>query len=160
MPPTSSDTTAITIERADPRGHDAAALLEILSQILTRITGASGNASFEVSDVETPGSRFLIAYDSAGRAVGCGSYRRQSESEVEIKRMLALPGTRGVGAALLEALELAARDDGYRTVILETRRVNAPAVAFYTRHGYAAIPNFGRYRGRAEVICFAKQLGG
>lgn len=158
MSQTSSDPTAVSIERADPRGRNATALIDILSQTLTRITGASGNASFNISDVEMPRSLFLLAYDRERRAVGCGGYRPHSEGEAEIKRMLALPGTRGVGTAVLGALERAARQDGYSTAILETRRVNERAVTFYMRHGYSVIPNFGRYHGRAEAVCLAKQL--
>ena len=158
MPRTNSEPTAVSIVPADPRGPEATMLLDLLSETLAGITGASGRASFDVADVETEGSLFLLARDAAGRTVGCGCYRRFSDEEAEIKRMLALPGTRGVGAALLAALEDHARLDGYATAILETRRVNERAVAFYRRHGYAVIPNFGRYRDRPEAICFGKTL--
>ena len=159
MPPTRSRPTLARIERCDPRGREATVLPEILPQTLSRLTGASGEASFDLADVEAPGSLFVIAYDPAGRPIGCGSYRRHSDDEAEIKRMLALPGTRGAGSALLAALELSAQKDGYRTAILETRKVNERAVTFYARHGYAVIPNYGRYKGRDEAICFAKRLG-
>ncbi len=158
MPRTSSEPTAVSIAPADPRGPEATLLLDLLSETLAGITGASGRASFDVSDVEAEGTLFLLARDGAGRAVGCGCYRRFSADEAEIKRMLALPGTHGVGSALLAALEDRARLDGYATAILETRRLNERAVAFYLRHGYAVIPNFGRYRGRPEAICFGKAL--
>ena len=156
--PTHSERTEVAIAQGDPRDNEAAALLEALSQTLSAITGSSGTASFDPADVAVPRSLFLIARDRTGQAVGCGSYRPHSETEAEIKRMLALPGTRGVGAALLAALERAARDDGYSTAICETRRANARAVAFYLGQGYAVVPNFGRYRGRPEAICFAKGL--
>ena len=158
MPRTNSEPTAVSIVPADPRGPEATMLLDLLSETLAGITGASGRASFDVADVETEGSLFLLARDAAGRTVGCGCYRRFSDEEAEIKRMLALPGTRGVGAALLAALEDHARLDGYATAILESRRANERAVAFYRRHGYAVIPNFGRYRDRPEAICFGKTL--
>ena len=158
MSRTSSEPGGVTIARGDPRSADAALLLDVLSRTLARITGSSGKASFDIADVEVPRSLFLVAYDRDRRPVGCGSYRPHSPSEAEIKRMLALPGTRGVGAALLAALEQAALDDGYRTAICETRRVNEGAVAFYARHGYAVIPNFGRYEGRPEAVCFGKPL--
>ena len=47
---------------------------------------------------------------------------------------------------------------GYRAVWLETRRVNARAVAFYGRHGYAVIPNYGKYAGRPDAECLGRDL--
>jgi ribosomal protein S18 acetylase RimI-like enzyme len=160
MRPKNSEVTAVTVAPADPRSAEAQGLLDVLSETLAGITGSSGRASFDVADVEGDRAQFLLARDASGRAVGCGAYRAFSADDTEIKRMLALPGTRGVGAALLTAIESAARADGYETAILETRRVNEHAVAFYRRHGYTEIANFGRYVGRPEAICMAKKLAG
>jgi len=73
--------------------------------------------------------------------------------------MYAVPGSSGVGAAVLAYLETEARALGYTHFWLETRRVNQRAVAFYEKHGYARIPNFGKYVGKTEAVCFAKALG-
>ena len=59
---------------------------------------------------------------------------------------------------MLAALEAKAQSLGYDEVRLETRRVNTVAVGFYRRAGYREIPPYGRYVGRPEAICFAKQL--
>lgn len=90
--------------------------------------------------------------------MGCGGYRPLEPGVAEIKRMYARPGTRGVGAALLAALERRARADGYAAVRLETRRVNGRAVAFYARSGYAPVLAWGRYIGRPDAACFGKSL--
>ena len=68
------------------------------------------------------------------------------------------PGTRGVGAALLAHLEAAAAGFGYAQAWLETRRVNTRAVAFYRQHGYADIPNYGKYAGRTDALCLGKRV--
>ncbi len=73
--------------------------------------------------------------------------------------MYARPGTRGVGAALLAHIEDAAAGFGYTALWLETRHVNTRAVAFYLKHGYQIIPNYGKYAGRPEAACFAKDVG-
>ncbi|WP_332676761.1 GNAT family N-acetyltransferase [Brevundimonas sp.] len=104
------------------------------------------------------GAGFLLARDASGAALGCGGYRPLEPGVAEIKRMYAAPGTRGVGAALLAALEDRARADGYAEIRLETRRVNGRAVAFYDRSGYARIAPYGRYVGRADAVCFGKPL--
>ena len=47
---------------------------------------------------------------------------------------------------------------GYTEAVLETRRVNTHAVAFYLRCGYAEISRYGRYAARPETICLQKSL--
>jgi ribosomal protein S18 acetylase RimI-like enzyme len=42
--------------------------------------------------------------------------------------------------------------------VLETRKVNKKAVAFYLAKGYKVIENFGKYRGREEAVCFEKRI--
>lgn len=64
----------------------------------------------------------------------------------------------GTGRALLLALEAAAIRLDYRYILLETRKVNQRAVAFYLKQGYQVTENYGRYVGRDEAICFRKAL--
>ncbi len=45
---------------------------------------------------------------------------------------------RGVGRALLEAVEAEAASRGYRAVSCETQNTNVPAIRFYRRLGYSA----------------------
>ena len=146
------------VEPAHPSDTAASSLLDRLSETLATITGDSGRASFDPSDVEGAGAKFVLAYDVLEEAVGCGAYRPLSDGIGEVKRMFAIPGTKGVGALILAFLEASAFSDGYGELWLETRLINHRAVSFYERHGYSRIPNFGKYAGRAEAICFAKTL--
>ena len=146
------------IERADPTSPESRLLLEALSQTLQRITGSSGTASFDVGDVQGERACFAVARLDTGEAVGCGALRPLAPGIAELKRMFALPGSQGVGHALLSFLEQAARAFGYEQIWLETRRVNERAVRFYDRHGYALIDNYGRYVGRPEAVCLGKRL--
>ena len=148
----------LRIEPISPVHPDAVVLIDALSGALAAITGDPGRSSFDPADVELPRAKFLLAYDEAGRAVGCGAYRPLLAHVAEIKRMYALPGTRGVGAAILARLEADAAEDGYTETWLETRKVNERAVGFYLRNGYEIIPNFGKYAGRMDAVCFAKQM--
>jgi [ribosomal protein S5]-alanine N-acetyltransferase len=149
---------ACTVAPANPLGDEAQALLAARSGTLQQITASPGTASFDVADVQQPGAAFVLARTAEGRAVGCGALRPLQPGVAELKRMYAAPGTRGVGAQVLVALEAQAARLGHRELWLETRRVNARAVAFYLRQGYAVIPNYGRYAGRDEAVCFAKRL--
>lgn len=147
------------IEPVRPSDPVAVSLLQQLSETLEALTGSSGSSSFDPADVDGPGALFVAAYDEGDRPVGCGAYRPLSDGVAEVKRMFAVPGTQGVGAAILAFLERAALMDGYHALWLETRLVNERAVRFYEKHGYGRIANFGKYVGRPEAVCFAKELG-
>ena len=151
-------TAAIAVSAEDPSGADALALVAELSDALTGITGASGQASFDISDVGVPRACFALARDAHGRALGCGALRPLDAGIAEVKRMFARPGTRGVGSAVLGFLEAEAARHGYAALRLSTRLVNARAVAFYERHGYRRIAGYGRYAGSEVSVCFEKAL--
>ena len=127
-----------------------------LDASLAAICGDSGSGSFDPADVRAPGSMFLVARDD-GVALGCGALRPLAPGVAELKRMYARSGS-GAGRWLLAALEEQAAAFGYREVCLSTRRVNARALAFYARHGYLAVENYGRYAGRDASVCLGKRL--
>jgi ribosomal protein S18 acetylase RimI-like enzyme len=137
---------------------DAKVLLEALSETLETITGSSGKASFDPAEMQGERACFVIARNASGAPVGCGAIRPLQEDIAELKRMYAVPGYRGIGSAVLAHLERTAGQLGYRHIWLETRKVNTRAVAFYTRNGYTLIPNYGRYAGRDDAVCFGKLL--
>ena len=146
-----------TCAPADPDCDEARALIAELDAALAAICGDSGAKSFDTDDVRGPRSVFLLARDVAGVAVGCGALRPIEGDVAEVKRMYARPGS-GAGVQLLGELERRALQFGYRAIWLETRRVNARAVAFYDKHGYRVIPNYGKYVGRDDAICLGKIL--
>jgi GNAT superfamily N-acetyltransferase len=148
----------IHIASEDPESPDAAMLIGELSAALAAITGDSGKASFSPDDARGEGGCFVVARDAQGRALGCGAVRPLADGVAELKRMYARPGSRGAGRAVLEHLESAAAAMGYRELWLETRLVNERATAFYLKHGYRRIGNFGKYEGNALAGCYAKRL--
>jgi len=147
---------AVVIE--DPGTADAVQLLGELSSALQTITGSSGASSFDANDVRVENARFVVARDHAGQLLGCGAFRPLGDGVAEVKRMYARSRMPGVGSAILAFLEGEARHLGLTALRLETRRINQKAVSFYERHGYARIPNYGKYAGKAEAVCFEKQL--
>jgi GNAT superfamily N-acetyltransferase len=143
---------------ADPDSADARALIAELDAALAAICGDSGSASFDPADVRGPGALFLVARAAGGEAVGCGALRPLATGVAELKRMYARPGS-GAGRHLLAALEEQAARFGYRALWLSTRQVNLKALAFYGRHGFEPVENYGRYVGRGESVCLGKRLG-
>ena len=142
---------------ADPDSPESRELLRELGAALAAITGSDGTASFDAADVRGECACFLLARDADGLAVGCGALRPLADGVAELKRMYARPGS-GAGRFVLAALERQALAFGYTEAWLETRKVNARAVAFYEKHGYRVIPNYGKYVGRAEAVCLGKAL--
>lgn len=142
----------------DPGAPDAIALIDELSAALAAMTGDGGKSSFDADDVRVPRACFAVARDAQGHAIGCAAVRPLAEGVAELKRMYARPGNSGTGSALLAYLEEAAAALGYRAIWLETRAVNHRAVRFYSKRGYVIVPNYGRYAGRADAVCMAKQL--
>ena len=150
----------IAISLCDPDSAEASVLVAELSAALAAITGDSGQSSFAVADVRVARSLFAVARGADGALLGCAALRPLDElaGTGEVKRMFARPGTQGVGAALLAFVESAARDMAYAALALETRKVNRRAVAFYRKHGYKVISNYGKYIGRDDAICLGKAL--
>lgn len=94
-----------------------------------------------------PSVRFLVARID-GRAVGCGALVVGTDRTAEIKRMIVDAAFRkhGIGRALLEALETAAKQEAVRMIRLETGPLNTDALALYRRYGYRERGPFGAYR--------------
>jgi GNAT superfamily N-acetyltransferase len=96
------------------------------------------------ADFAPPGGAFLVGYDTAGRPLCGGGVKRLGDGVCEIKRMYVVPVARGrgLGVALLVALEDAARALGYRRVRLDTGPKQPAVEAMYRRAGYREIGNF------------------
>ena len=93
--------------------------------------------------------------------MGCGAVRRLDETTAELKRMYVEPSARGrgVGRALVEALEREAHRIGVAQVVLETGTRLAPAIRLYESLGYSRIPLFGEYLASPETsLCFGKSI--
>lgn len=87
---------------------------------------------------------FLVAVLGAGsskRLVGTGALVPESESAGRVVRMAvaARERRRGIGRALLSGLLAAARERGFRRVVLETTDTWREAVAFYRRSGFSVV---------------------
>ncbi len=147
----------IEIRETSAISPEAVSMLAELNAALTKITGASGEGSFSDEDAENERSAFVVAY-ADGVPYGCGALRPFTETAAEVKRVYARPNTQGVGTAIIKALEAKAQALGYTRLVLETRRVNTAAIAFYHKLGFSDCPNFGKYTEQETALCMAKKL--
>lgn len=149
--------TILQVLEADINTDESLSLLKELSGSLIHITGNSGESSFSIDDMEVEKSIFVIAR-SGGKAAGCGAIRRIDDSTGELKRMYAREQGLGVGTSILNFLENKALEFGFSRLICETRKINVGACSFYIRNGFHVIPNYGKYQGRGEAVCFEKRI--
>lgn len=84
-------------------------------------------------DAEDEASVHVVAFDAAEAPIGTG--RLLPDGHIGRMAVLAPWRRRGVGGALLIELVRIARERGFAEVILNAQ---VQAIAFYTRHGFAA----------------------
>ncbi|MBE5975798.1 MAG: GNAT family N-acetyltransferase [Paenibacillaceae bacterium] len=149
--------TILQVLEADINTDESLSLLKELSGSLNHITGNSGESSFSIDDMKDEKSIFVIARRGS-KAAGCGAIRRIDDSTGELKRMYAKEQGLGVGTSILNFLENKALEFGYSRLICETRKINVGACSFYIRNGFHVIPNYGKYQGRDEAVCFEKRI--
>lgn len=116
------------------------------------------NHLVSAEDLVAQGVRFFVAR-ADGVAVGCAALRRDG-AEGELKRMFVLERARGmgVGRAILQAVEAAARGDGIRVLLLETGTRNVEALGLYRRSGYVERGPFAAYGADPVSVYMEKQL--
>ena len=106
-------------------------------------------------EMVAPDGAFLVGYED-GRAVAIGGLRRLDDGVCEIKRMYVVPDarSRGVGRALLDALEDAARAIGYERVRLDAGPAQQHSQVLFAKTGYVEIP---KYNANHIAVYFAEK---
>ena len=100
-----------------------------------------------LAELENPLSRWLVAAEGE-RVLGYVGAQTAFE-DADILNLCVAPGARGrgIGRALMRALETLLAGQGAERLTLEVRASNAPAVGLYTALGYAKV---GLRRGYYE----------
>ncbi len=103
---------------------------------------ARGNAGGDEQMIPPVG--FFVVARLDAEPVGCGGLKRESGSTGEIKRIWTAPPARGLGVArkMLRALEGVAREQGLKTLRLDTNRALKEAHGFYRSAGYQEIARY------------------
>jgi GNAT superfamily N-acetyltransferase len=103
----------------------------------------------------------VLALDENGAAIGHAALRTRGDA-LEIKKVVVDPAARGrgVGIAVMAAIEERARRAGASRVILQTGAAQPEAIALYGKLGFTPIPVYEPYRATMpNSLCFEKLLG-
>lgn len=106
-----------------------------------------------------PDGRLLLATRD-GQAAGCIALRRFDESTGEVKRLWVRPAFRahGLGRRLASQVIAAARESGYRRLVLDTLAPMSEAIALYRSLGFAEIAPY-YHNPLAGAVYMAMELG-
>jgi len=117
----------------------------------------------DIEELEAPGVTVFVARDDDSAehpAVGLAALVNRGDGSAELKRMFVPAAVRGRGIAgiILRAIERFAQRSGITLIQLETGPLQPAAIALYERQGYVLIPNFGKYVGDPNSVCYEKPL--
>lgn len=150
----------IRLRRTNSDDKDFIDLVKLLDAELAEIDGdehvfyAQLNKTDKIKHV-------VVGYENE-KPISCGAIREYSPTIMEVKRMYTLPDCRGKGLAtkVLDELEKWASELSYQKCILETGWRQPDAIRLYEKNGYNRIPNYGKYAGIVNSVCFEKEIPG
>jgi len=123
----------VRIELADPDSPEARRLLRLHAADMAARYGGGG--SWE--GVNGRKDMLWLARDAGDDPIGCVALRELRADQVEVKHLYVAPGARrrGVGSALIDALEAEATRRG-ASIVLETGVRQPESIALYRKRGY------------------------
>lgn len=148
----------LIVEPGYPLDPGPKALLEQSHMLMTTLFEPEENYFLGFEALCTPEVHFFIAREG-GAVLGTGAVVNK-ESYGEVKSMFTANAARGkgVGGALLRALEDHARSLGLPVLKLETALRLPEAVRLYARHGFTECGRFGDYRPNDTSYFMEKRL--
>lgn len=113
--------------------------------------------ALDISGLSGPEITLFGACDDQ-HLLGIGALKRLTADQAEIKSMRTHPDHvgKGIGRAILEAIITTAQSEGITRLSLETgtNELFAPAIALYTRRGFAAGEAFSSYANGLHNQCY------
>ena len=148
----------LLIQHADPHRPELAALLKQSNKMMQSLYEAHKIHSLSIKDLCQENVRFLGAQTKEAY-IGCAALALR-EGYGEIKSMFVDPSNRGkgVGKALLGALEDEAIKHKLAYLKLETGALLKEAVGLYALFGFQVCGPFGKYKDDGVSLFMSKTL--
>lgn len=144
----------------DGSNRDFIELCHELDDFLNKLVGGEENRAEYIPYNQLDNiHNVIVAYDD-DIPVGSASFKKYDGECAEVKRVFIKEEYRckGIANKLMGLLENAAREQGYRYLILESSEPLVAAMALYRKIGYKVIPNYGQYKDMPDSICMKKKL--
>jgi putative acetyltransferase len=144
-----------------PDQPEVAALLALADARSASLYPVESRHGLSLDALLAQAARFYVARID-GVARGCGGYIPLPEQAAEMKRVFVAAEARGrgIGRAIVEAVEAAAAAEGARRMYLETGVKSDEAMRLYRRLGYAECGHFAGYRSDPLSVFMVKALVG
>ncbi|MEB3419205.1 GNAT family N-acetyltransferase [Salipiger marinus] len=148
----------IAVRLDDPNSPEARALLQAAHELMQSLLPEPPPRALSLAPLAAPESRVFIARMNL-HAVGCCAMILHRDF-AEIKRLYVAPEARrlGIAARLLQAVERAARQEGYNLLKLESGARLTNAHRLYARSGFTACGQFGAHAQSAASLFMEKHL--
>lgn len=136
-----------TVAIEPPDQPAVATLLQQSDAVAARLYPGAFRQPLNPATLSRPDITLFVARDAAGHALGCAVLLDLGDGTAELKRMIVDPkhAGQGVGRHLVTAILQAARERGYRSVLLEVGIRNVEARRLYERAGFRDRGPFGGY---------------
>lgn len=128
----------ITIAVESPLQDEVRSLVAELNATLLELTPPEHCHHLTVEQMAGVDTTVFIARDG-GQAVACGALKRHADGIGEVKRMYTRPSHRGkkIGADIVGLIEMLARKEGLKRLVLETGDRHQAAWTVYERAGFS-----------------------
>ena len=148
----------LIVELADPRTPGPRALLEASHALMQEMFPPEENYFLDIEELCEPNITFFAAREG-DKTLGTGALAKK-DGYGEVKSMFTDPDARGrgVAAAILRAIEDAAREQGLENLKLETGDPLKAAVRVYKRAGFQECGIFGDYEPNSSSVYMEKTL--
>jgi putative acetyltransferase len=149
-----------TITAESPLQDEVRALIAELNAVLLTLTPAEFCYHLTAEEMANPATTVFVARIDGG-AVAIGALRRHGDGVGEVKRMYTRPEVqgRGIGGAILSAIEQAARDEGLTRLVLETGDRHPAAWRVYERGGFGRCEPVLDYPDSQWSVFYEKDIG-
>ena len=148
----------IQLQRTNHSNPDFKSLVQQLDRELAFLDGDDHEFYDQFNKIDD--LKYVVVAYLANEAVGCGAIKPINKGEMEIKRMYVHVAHRkeGIASAVLNDLEVWAKELRADKCILETGLKQHDAIRLYRKSGYTQIPNYGPYVRMENSLCFAKPI--
>jgi len=151
---------AVIIASESPLQDEVRGLLARLNATLLALTPAEYCSHMTAEDMAKPDTTLFVAR-SQGTAIAIGALRRHGSARVgEVKRMYTEPSHRGrgIGAGILDRIEVMAKGEGLIGLVLETGHRHEAAWRLYERAGFSRCGPVLDYPSTPYSVFYAKTL--